>query len=208
MDRAGRVRQRVESALTVERNFVSTVLDTVGALVAVFDTAGRVVRFNRACEEVSGCSFSSLVGRYVWDKLIPEEAIQAEKENFEMLRSGGFPASFENYWKHRDGTLRRIAWSATALVDPQGQTNFIIATGIDVTVRRRAEATLQESEAKYRQLVEGSLGMVCTHDARGILLSVNTHGAASIGHAVDEMVGHGVLRSSCRPSTHRLFSTT
>ncbi len=62
MDREGRVRQRVESALTVERNFVSTVLDTVGALVAVFDTAGRIVRFNRTCEQVSGYDFASLVG--------------------------------------------------------------------------------------------------------------------------------------------------
>ena len=177
----------------MERNFVSTVLDTVGALVAVFDTAGRIVRFNRTCEQVSGYGFASLVGRYVWDKLIPDDAIQAERDNFERLRSGGFPASFENYWKHRDGSLRRIAWSATALVDPQGQTNFIIATGIDVTVRRAAEATLQESEARYRQLVEGSLGMVCTHDLRGTLLSVNAHGAASIGHPVEDVVGHSLL---------------
>jgi PAS domain S-box-containing protein len=193
MDRAGRVRHRVESALTVERNFVSTVLDTVGALVAVFDTAGRIVRFNRACETASGYDFSALVGRYIWDKLIPEDAIAEEKENFVRLRAGGFPASFENYWKHRDGTLRRIAWTATALVDAQGQTSFIIATGIDVTVRREAEATLQESEARYRQLVEGSLGMVCTHDLTGLLLSVNTHGAQSIGYTVEEVVGKNLL---------------
>ena len=45
MDRAGRARQRVETALTVERNFVSAVLDTAGALVVVYDTAGRIVRF-------------------------------------------------------------------------------------------------------------------------------------------------------------------
>ncbi len=205
MERAGRVRHRVESALTVERNFVSTVLDTVGALVAVFDTAGRIVRFNRACEQVSGYDFASLVGRYLWDKLIPADAVQAEKENFERVRDGAFPASFENYWKCRDGSLRRIAWSATALVDPQGQTNFIIATGIDVTVRREAEATLQESEARYRQLVEGSLGMVCTHDIDGVLLSVNAHGAASIGLTVEEIVGKN-LREFMKPEYLTAFA--
>ena len=42
--------QRAQTALTVERNFVSAVLDTVGALVVVFDTAGRIVRFNRAAK--------------------------------------------------------------------------------------------------------------------------------------------------------------
>ncbi len=190
MERSARARQRVESALTVERNFVSTVLDTVDALVAVFDTAGRIVRFNRACETASGYDFPTLVGRYLWDKLIPKADIPAAVEHFERLRSENFPAAFENVWLHRDGSPRRIAWSASALYDDQGQTNFIIATGIDVTVQRAAEATLRESEARYRQLVEGSLGMVFTHDLAGVLTSVNTHGAQSIGRTREQMVGH------------------
>jgi PAS domain S-box-containing protein len=192
MDRAARSRQRVESALTVERNFVSAVLDTVGALVAVFDPAGRIVRFNRACETTSGYDFATLVGRYPWDKLIPRQDIPEAIDTFERLRSGHFPAAFENQWLNRDGSLRRIAWSATALTDSQGQVAFIIATGIDVTTQRAAEATLRESEARYRQLVEGSLGMVCTHDLLGTLLTINTHGAETIGHAVEEMTGHNL----------------
>lgn len=192
MDRAARSRQRVESALTVERNFVSAVLDTVGALVAVFDPAGRIVRFNRACETTSGYDFATLVGRYAWDKLIPREEIPEAIETFERLRAGGFPAAFENQWQNRDGSLRRIAWSATALVDTQGQVTFIIATGIDVTTQRGAESTLRESEARYRQLVEGSLGMVCTHDLRGTLLTINHHGAATLGRSVEEMAGRNL----------------
>jgi PAS domain S-box-containing protein len=192
MDRAARSRQRVESALTVERNFVSAVLDTVGALVAVFDPAGRIVRFNRACETTSGYDFATLVGRYPWDKLIPRQDIPEAIDTFERLRSGHFPAAFENQWLNRDGSLRRIAWSATALTDSQGQVAFIIATGIDVTTQRAAEATLRESEARYRQLVEGSLGMVCTHDLLGTLLTINTHGAETIGHKVEEMTGHNL----------------
>ncbi len=190
IDRASRARTRVEAALTVERNFVSAVLDTVGALVVVFDTAGRIVRFNRACETVSGYDFASLVGRYPWDKLIPRDDIPQSIEQFDTLRSGSFPAVFENQWLNRNGGIRRIAWSATALRDQQGQVGFIIATGIDVTVQRAAESTLRESEARYRQLVEGSLGMVCTHDLKGTLLSINTYGAQSIGRSLDEMMNH------------------
>ena len=192
MDRAARSRQRVEAALTVERNFVSAVLDTVGALVAVFDTAGRIVRFNRACETASGYDFATLVGRYAWDKLIPRHEIPEAIETFERLRAGGFPAVFENQWQNRDGSLRRIAWSATALPDSQGQVAFIIATGIDVTTQRAAESTLRESEARYRQLVEGSLGIVCTHDLKGNLLSINAHGAETIGRTVDSMLNHSL----------------
>lgn len=192
INRAGRYRQRVESALTAERNFVSAVLDTVGALVMVMDPAGRIVRFNRACEIASGYDFATLVGRYAWDKLHPRHAVPEAIEAFQQLRSGDFPATFENEWLNRDGSLRRIAWNVTALRDPQGQMTFIIATGIDVTTQRAAESTLRESEARYRLLVEGSLGMVCTHDLRGVLLSVNSHGAATIGRSVSDMLGHSL----------------
>ncbi|SFS11206.1 PAS domain S-box-containing protein [Granulicella pectinivorans] len=192
MDRAAHARVRAESALTVERNFVSAVLDTVGALVVVYDTAGRIVRFNRACETASGYDFPSLVGRYPWERLIPESDISTAIDAFERLRNGEFPATFENKWVSRDGSERLIDWCATALLDPQGQVAFIIATGIDVTVQRAAESTLRESEARYRQLVEGSLGMVCTHDLDGVLLSVNTHGAQSIGRTVEDMVGRSL----------------
>ncbi|MCU1222867.1 MAG: multi-sensor signal transduction histidine kinase [Edaphobacter sp.] len=201
MDRAARSRQRVESALTVERNFVSAVLDTVGALVAVFDTAGRIVRFNRACEVASGYEFASLVGRYPWDKLIPLHEVPEAISTFERLRAGAFPATFENQWLNRDGSLRRIAWSATALRDAHGQVGFIIATGIDVTTQRAAESTLRQSEARYRQIVEGSLGMVFTHDLNGVLLSINTHGAEAIGRTVDAMLGHSLI--DFIPQDHR-----
>jgi len=105
MDVASREHQRIDSALTVERNFVSAVLDTVGALVAVFDTAGRIVRFNRACETISGYSSGELVGRYVWERLIPKDDVGEAMRGFESIRAGAFPATFENYWTTKSGGL-------------------------------------------------------------------------------------------------------
>ena len=43
--------------------------------------------------------------------------------------------------------------------------------------------------------------MVCTHDTRGVLLSVNTHGAESLGRGVDEMVGQPL--TAFMPDEHR-----
>ena len=192
MDRAARARQRVENALTMERNFVSAVLDTVGALVVVFDTAGRIVRFNRACESISGYNSSEMVGKYAWERLIPEEDIGQYIQNFERIRLGGFPTTYENFWLASDGTRRRISWSATALLDSQDQVAFVIATGIDVTVQRVAESAIRESEARYRQLVEGSLGMVFTHSLDGTILSINEHGAQGVGRSMSEVVGRSI----------------
>lgn len=186
-DRDARSRQRVESALTVERNFVSAVLDTVGALVVVLDTAGRIVRFNRICETISGFALSEVVGRTEWDTLVPPEDRAENIATYQQLRDGHFPFAFENRWRTRDGSLRRIQWTATALPDAQGEVAFLIATGIDVTLQREAEVTLRESEARYRTLIEGSLGAVFTHTVNGTLLSINTYGAESLGYTMEEM---------------------
>ena len=202
--RAARARQRVEAALTVEKNFVAAVLDIVGALVIVFDADGRIVRFNRACETISGYRSAELVGQFAWEQLIPNEDVRQYIKDFERIRNGHFPTSFENHWLARDGVRRRISWSATALVDSQGQVAFIIATGIDVTVQRVAESKIRESEGRYRQIVEGSLGLVCTHDLEGRILSINGHGAQNLGRKVEEVVGHTLAELTSPDRRHLL----
>lgn len=189
-----RAQQRLEAAPTIERNFIAAVLDTVGALVVVFDPDGRIVRFNRACEIISGYPASDLVGHYPWERLVPAEDVASSIEGFEALRRGSFPTAFENQWLAADGTRRRISWSATALLDSHAEVSFIIATGLDVTVQRVAESTMRESEARYRQIVEGSLGLVFTHDLEGKILSINEHGAQSFGRHVQHVVGHELLQ--------------
>jgi PAS domain S-box-containing protein len=42
---------------------------------------------------------------------------------------------------------------------------------------------------RYRQLVESSLGFICTHDLDGILLSINSHAATTLGYEPEELIG-------------------
>ncbi len=130
--------KKAEEALKKERDFMSTVLDTVGSIVLVLDRDGRIVRFNRTCEEVSGYRFEEVRGRFVWDFLIPPEQVEGVKGVFKSLASGMFPNKYENYWVAKDGQRKLIAWSNTALLDKDGSVEHVIATGIDITERRQA----------------------------------------------------------------------
>jgi two-component system, OmpR family, sensor histidine kinase VicK len=188
-DTSLRSRQRIERALTVERNFVSAVLETMAALVLVVDTAGRIVRFNRACEGISGYTFAELAGRSFPQELFLSEEREKAFELLEQSRRQTPREPIELYWLTREGRRRRIAWTTTALMDGSGEINFIIMTGLDVTDQREATAALHASEARYRQLIEGSLGMVCTHDLEGKILSINANAAESLGYRAEEMVG-------------------
>ena len=67
--------KQTEEALEEERNVVTAILDTVGALVIVLDPAGRIIRFNRACERSTGYTFAEVSGQHVWDLFIPPEEV-------------------------------------------------------------------------------------------------------------------------------------
>jgi PAS domain S-box-containing protein len=189
-----RLRQRSERALTGERNFVAAVLNTISALVLVFDTAGRIVRFNRACEMVSGYSFADLAGRAFPEELFPPEEREIAMRMFERVRSGNENQSFEIDWRSKAGGIRRIAWTATPLTNEQNEVGFVIMTGVDVTEQREAETAVRTSEIRYRQLVESSLGFICTHDLDGILLSINSHAADTLGYRPEELIGTPLRR--------------
>ena len=141
-------RKKAELQLQQERDFSNTVIDTVGALIAVLDRQGKIVNFNHTCEQVTGYSFAEIKGRQIWEFLIIPEEKPIVKAVFERLLTGQVPNQYENYWLAKDGTRHLISWSNTALFDNQGAVEFIIATGIDITEQRRVWNKL---EHQYRQ---------------------------------------------------------
>ncbi len=58
----------------------------------------------------------------------------------------------------------------------------------------KAEIALRESEERYRALYDNIPLMYFTLDADGIILSVNSLGAAELGYRQDELVGRPVLK--------------
>ena len=69
---------------------------------------------------------------------------------------------------------------------------------------KRAKEAFEESERRYRNLVEHSLGLICTHDLDGRLLSINPAAARSLGYEPEHGVGLN-LATFLAPETRHLF---
>ncbi len=131
--------KRSESGLREERDLISAILEVAGALIVVLDPQGRIVRFNRACELVTGYTAEAVRGLPLWDLFLLPEEIESVKAVFANLMSGQFPISYENYWLGKDGERRLITWSNTVILDEAGAVEYVVATGLDITEQRRAE---------------------------------------------------------------------
>jgi PAS domain S-box-containing protein len=154
--------KRVEEALQEERNVASAILHTVGALVVVLDPQGRIVRFNRACEQVSGYTFAEVEKKYFSDLCVAPEEAERFKVVVEQLRAEHSPKDYETPWVARDGSRRLIAWSSTILPGGDGSPAYIIATGIDITERKRLEKAILEISADEQRRIGQDL-----HDGLG-----------------------------------------
>jgi PAS domain S-box-containing protein len=172
---------KTRDTLKRERDFMSAVLDTVDALVVVLDKQGRIVRFNRACEQLTGYAASDVLGRTVWDLFLLPEEMQPVKSVFQSLRAGHFPNRYENFWTTIDGSRRLIDWSNTALVDSQGTVEYVIATGLDLTERRQAEQEIQERTAQLEALREVGLDLIAELNLDDLLHSIVARAVTLVG---------------------------
>ncbi|MGI5819739.1 MAG: PAS domain S-box protein [Armatimonadota bacterium] len=183
--------QRVRQQLEAQRNFVDAVVERAGSLVIVVDRDGRIVRFNRTCEEVSGYSAEEVLGRDFVGVLIPDEDTEQVREDFRRLLAEGL-TNYENSWQREDGGLRRISWRLNTFTGEDGRMEFMIGTGWDVTEERRMARELRESEEKYRELVENAHTIIIRWDTDGTIRFMNEYGLEFFGYSEEEMVGRHV----------------
>jgi len=171
-----------------QESFIEAVLEAAEALVIVFDRQGRIVRFNAASERAAGRPLRRIRNGLIWN-LIPAAQRQEVQQVFAELIAGRFPNRFENDWLRKDGTRVRVAWSNTALTDSTGTVTHVVAVGVDVTERRKAQAAQRDSEARSRALVEAApLGIVVIDRANRIQ-AVNASLERMFGYERAQLLG-------------------
>ena len=166
------------------RRLFRGLLDHSNDGIEVIDPATlRLLDVNETTCQMLGYTRAELFSMSVYDidRHADEHSVGAI---LEKLKKGGSVLKEAVHWR-KDGSSFPVEVSVKLVSLDR---DYIIAVSRDISERQRSEAALRESEDRYRDLVEHSEDLVCTHDLDGNLISANPAPARLLGYEVAELL--------------------
>ncbi|MCW6036539.1 PAS domain-containing protein [Spirulina subsalsa FACHB-351] len=149
-------RERAEQDLRASQQFLQTVLDTVPLAVFWKDCALHYQGCNGQFARTLGAdSPEQVVGKTDFDLYTEAEALRYRRLDQQVIESGSPLIGIVQQAIFPDGDLHWLDINKLPLRDWRGHIIGVVGTFQDITDRKRAENALQESEEKFRQLVQG-----------------------------------------------------
>jgi PAS domain S-box-containing protein len=175
-------RQQQERAVRAARAYLQAVLDSAtGVSIIATDTFGTISLFNSGAERLLGYSAEEMVGHRTPAMFHLAEEIQARAaelseaaghpvEGFEVFvhnARGGEPETRQWTYRHKDGSLRQVNLTVSAMFDEGGQITGFLGIASDLSELLQTTRALRKSESRFRGLVANLPGVVyrCANDA-------------------------------------------
>ncbi|MBF0337538.1 MAG: EAL domain-containing protein [Nitrospirae bacterium] len=213
-DMPGGVLMALQGQLSEDNNLLTSVLDTVGALVLVVDREGCIVCFNRACEKLSGYVYDELKGKVVWEILWKADVAAEIRGLFNnsgsvLLHRSGSVLKTEDYLVSKNGGQRLISWTYNLISNDEGHVSHLLATGIDVTEQRLIERRLEylthfdaltdlPNRTLFYDRLSYTLGQARRYDRKFALLFLDLDGFKYVNDTLGHDMGDVLLKKAAK----------
>jgi PAS domain S-box-containing protein len=156
-------------------------------LITRFDRFMRHTYVNPAAALAGRLSASEYIGKTIPESGVPEQVAEVWEERIRQVLKTGQMVDVVDTFPTPDG----IKYFHTRLVPElaaDGSVQSVLSVARDITERKQAEEALQESEGKYRNVVERANDGIAILQDR-IVKYVNSRLAEEVGYTTEELIG-------------------
>ncbi|MGK4006124.1 PAS domain S-box protein [Sorangium sp. So ce1036] len=189
----------------------NALLEQVSEAAFAWEFGGGIVYFSTSAQRLYGFSEQEALGRRSHELLstvFPEPLAEVRAT---LERDGCWEG--ELLHTARDGRTLAIE-SRMQLVEGVEPRRLVLQTARDVTVRKRTEESLRQSEERFRRAVMATPFPIMIHADDGEVISVNHAWTELSGYTRDEIPtiaawldrAHGAQRDAVRPGVESLFA--
>jgi two-component system sensor kinase FixL len=155
---------------------------------------GRWLRVNTQCGVITGYTREELLSGSFQQITHPDD-LSRDLAQVSMLLAGETDRyTMDKRYIRKDGTNIWVSLTVTLIRDRGGVPDFFVAVIQDISERKRLDANLVESEARYRAIFDSAVEAIAVIDARGIIQSVNPAVHRIFGFSPDELIGGNVSK--------------
>jgi two-component system sensor kinase FixL len=155
------------------------------------DLDGVILTWNRGAERLYGYTVQEIIGRSI-SVLIPEGQLDELPAVLGRVTAGQRVEPYETTRRAKDGHLIDVSLSVSPIKDATGQVVGASAIARDISPRKRSDAALRTSEARWRSVVESAVDGIVVIDAGGRIEAFNPAAERLFGYAEREVVGRNV----------------
>jgi PAS domain S-box-containing protein len=183
-------RRNAEEELAHERYLLRSLMDTSPDFIRFKDREGRYFRVNATFTARLGLSDpAQVLDKTAHDLFTTQDALQAEADEREILRTGQPVVDKDVRLTWPDGRVTWVSNTKMPLRDPQGAIIGTFAISRDITERKLAEETSRQSEERYRSVIAAMQDGIAIMDADGSIQECNTAAERILGQSAEEIMG-------------------
>jgi diguanylate cyclase (GGDEF)-like protein/PAS domain S-box-containing protein len=156
--------KQAEEVLKLSQIRLSTIMDNMGDIVAVFDFNGIVTFVTESYQRILGYGRDELVGQNALEYIHPDDREPLMRSFARVLESGNEKEIFRLC--HRDGQYIWFEGVGRIMRNEEGSVEGVVVGCRDITERKRAEEALRESEEKFRTIFDRASDGILIADAQ------------------------------------------
>ena len=149
---------------------------------------GEFVSVNDAICEYSGYTRDELLAMKPIDMLTEESQIRFLERIDKILKGEWVPQTAEFEVRRKDGSEISLSINTRYVYDGEDIAGATVVAH-DITERKQAEASIRQSEQRYRDLIDSISDLIFTMDLDGRFLSVNPAMTKVFGYRENEFIG-------------------